>query len=98
MKIDRSFVAGLGHGRDDVAIVRAIVALARALGLVTVAEGIETPAQLALLRAIGCDRGQGFLFAAPLAASDLAPMLTAPFGPRARADSDIAPGGHLSGG
>ena len=66
VKIDRSFVAGLGRDADDAAIVRAIVAMTRALGLSTIAEGIETTEQLAALRAVGCDRGQGYLFARPV--------------------------------
>ncbi len=62
LKIDRSFVDGLGVDPDDTAIVDAIISLGRALGLRIVAEGVETERQLAELRALGCDRAQGFLF------------------------------------
>ncbi|MDH3753841.1 MAG: EAL domain-containing protein [Acidimicrobiia bacterium] len=62
LKIDRSFVDGLGHTVDDAAIVRAIVELARAIGLGVVAEGIEHPRQADELLRLGCRRGQGWLF------------------------------------
>ena len=66
LKIDRSFVSGLGSGRVDRAIVQAITSLAHTLGMDVTAEGIETAEQLATVRAVGCDRGQGFLFAPSL--------------------------------
>ena len=62
LKIDRSFTEGVGARKDSTAIVNAIVSLARALGLSTVAEGIETSEQLRLLRGMGCEVGQGYLF------------------------------------
>jgi diguanylate cyclase (GGDEF)-like protein/PAS domain S-box-containing protein len=62
LKIDRSFIEGVGVRNDSTAIVDAIVSLGRALHLSTVGEGIETPAQLHRLRSIGCEVGQGFLF------------------------------------
>jgi EAL domain-containing protein (putative c-di-GMP-specific phosphodiesterase class I) len=65
LKIDRSFVAGLGRDGEDETIVRAVVAFAQAMGLGVTAEGVETAAQLAALRELGCDRGQGFYFARP---------------------------------
>jgi diguanylate cyclase (GGDEF)-like protein len=65
LKIDRSFVDGLGDDPEDTAIVTAIISLARALGLRVVAEGVETKRQLAELRRLGCDRAQGFMFARP---------------------------------
>jgi EAL domain-containing protein (putative c-di-GMP-specific phosphodiesterase class I) len=65
VKIDRQFVGGLGVRHQDAAIVSAVVALAHRLGLTTVAEGVEEPAQLELLRTIGCDAVQGFLLARP---------------------------------
>lgn len=66
LKIDRSFVSGLGKDPKDAAIVTAIVTLAHTLGLGVVAEGIETAEQLKFLREIRCDLGQGYYFATPL--------------------------------
>ncbi len=63
VKVDRSFVEGLGTEAEDTAIVAAVVGLGHALGLSVVAEGVETEQQLAELRAMGCDRAQGFWFA-----------------------------------
>jgi diguanylate cyclase (GGDEF)-like protein/PAS domain S-box-containing protein len=65
IKIDRSFVAGLGIEAEDTTIVEAVVRLGQALGLNVVAEGIESPLHLARLRELGCDRGQGYLFGRP---------------------------------
>jgi len=69
IKIDKSFIEGLGNDRHSVAIVGSIVHLARALGLSVVAEGVETDAQCQMLRVTGCSHLQGFLFgrAEPLA-------------------------------
>ena len=75
LKIDRSFVAGLGTDPEDAAIVRAVVSLARALDLLVVAEGVETAEHAAALRALGCDLGQGMHFAAPLPPDELATLL-----------------------
>ena len=75
LKIDRSFVQGLGRAREKGAIVRATIAFARGLGLSVTAEGIETEAQLRQLIGLNCDRGQGFLFARPLDAEALAGIL-----------------------
>ncbi|MCP1674108.1 diguanylate cyclase (GGDEF)-like protein [Natronocella acetinitrilica] len=66
LKIDRSFVRGLPGDRDDIAITRTIVAMARHLGLAIVAEGVETAAQAAYLRELGCEMLQGFHFSRPL--------------------------------
>jgi diguanylate cyclase (GGDEF)-like protein/excisionase family DNA binding protein len=66
LKIDRSFVEGLGEAREKSAIVRATIALARALGLTVTAEGIENAAQLRRLLALQCDLGQGYHFSQPL--------------------------------
>jgi diguanylate cyclase (GGDEF)-like protein len=65
VKIDRSFVAGLGTDPRDTAIVRGVIELAHALDLVVVAEGIERPEQLDELRGLRCDLAQGYLFAPP---------------------------------
>jgi diguanylate cyclase (GGDEF)-like protein len=66
LKIDRSFVAPLGRSADAAAMVQAIVALGRALGLSVLAEGVETDEQRVLLRLAGCDEMQGFRFARPM--------------------------------
>ena len=66
LKIDRSFVGGLVHAGGDRAIAEVIVTLAHSLGMAAVAEGVETDAQLAVLRDIGCDRVQGFRLAPPM--------------------------------
>ena len=65
IKVDRSFVSGLGIDSEDTTIVEAVVKLGHSLGLVVVAEGVETPLQLARLREIGCDHGQGYVFGRP---------------------------------
>jgi diguanylate cyclase (GGDEF)-like protein/PAS domain S-box-containing protein len=66
LKLDRSFVMGLGQSTEDNAIVSAVLAFARSLDLSVTAEGIETGEQLALLKELGCDLGQGYYFARPL--------------------------------
>ena len=66
LKIDRSFVAGVAKSADDSALARGILTLGQTLGLETVAEGIETAEQLAALRELGCQLGQGYYFARPL--------------------------------
>jgi EAL domain-containing protein (putative c-di-GMP-specific phosphodiesterase class I) len=68
LKLDQSFVRGLPQDRDDLAICTAVIAMGRALGLKVIAEGVETTEQLAVLRALGCDVGQGYLFARPMPA------------------------------
>ena len=60
LKMDRSFVAGIGQGVTDGAILRAIIGIANSLGLMTIAEGVERPEQLAALNGMGCQAGQGF--------------------------------------
>jgi diguanylate cyclase (GGDEF)-like protein len=65
LKIDRTFVDGLAHDHEDRAIVAAVVSLGHSLGLTVLAEGIENSAQLAELRSLGCDLGQGYYFAYP---------------------------------
>jgi diguanylate cyclase (GGDEF)-like protein/PAS domain S-box-containing protein len=71
IKIDRSFIREMADDPDDMAIVVSIVDLARSVDLTVVAEGIETPAQLALLRGLGCAAGQGFLWSRPVPAVDV---------------------------
>ena len=75
LKIDRSFVKGLSPDGGDNAIVRAVVTVAKSLNMDVTAEGVETEAQLAELRALGCDRWQGFLFARPVSPERVAPLL-----------------------
>ena len=69
IKIDRGFVAGLGLDAEDTTIVEAVVNLGHSFGIAVIAEGLETPLQLSRLRAMGCDRGQGYLFGRPRPAS-----------------------------
>ncbi|QYG91129.1 EAL domain-containing protein [Iamia sp. SCSIO 61187] len=71
LKLDRSFVRGLGEDHSDTEIVRAVLALGRSLGLTVVAEGVETPRQLTLLHDLGCHRVQGFLVGRPAPADEV---------------------------
>lgn len=75
VKIDRSFVGGLGSNEEDGAIVSAIVGLAHSLGRDAVAEGIEETSQADILRNLKCPYGQGYLYAKPLTALDLEALL-----------------------
>ncbi len=75
LKVDRSFVDGLGSDPGDSAIVTAVVTLAHTLGLHAVAEGVETREQLSELRRLGCDTAQGFYFAKPATGHDIGELL-----------------------
>jgi len=75
LKIDRSFVSAMGARGENSEIVRTIVTLARNLGIDVIAEGVETPEQLAQLRALGCAHVQGFLFSAPVAEDEVESLL-----------------------
>ncbi|HVE98278.1 MAG TPA: EAL domain-containing protein [Mycobacteriales bacterium] len=75
LKIDRTFVSGLGTHPEMSAVTSAIVALGKSLNLTVVAEGIEEPSQLASLTAMGCDYGQGYLLSRPLPAAEVAVLL-----------------------
>ncbi len=77
LKIDRSFVDRLGGDPEDEALVRTIVRLGQRFGMDTVAEGIEDAGQLAALRAMGCDFGQGFFLSRPLPAGEAGRVLEA---------------------
>jgi diguanylate cyclase (GGDEF)-like protein/PAS domain S-box-containing protein len=85
LKIDKAFVDGIGNGREDVALAHAIVNLSHTLQLHTIAEGIEQPEQAAHLAALGCQDGQGYHFAKPLAAEAMTDLL----------EQTLAPGGFL---
>jgi len=78
LKIDRTFIDGFGADREGPVLVRAIIELAQALGLQVVAEGIERVDQLAPLRALGCELGQGYLFSRPMEADALSGLLARP--------------------
>lgn len=78
LKVDRSFVSGVTSGPENLAIVRTIVELAKGLRLSVVAEGIETPAQLALLQELKCDYGQGWLFSKALEPARVQEVLREP--------------------
>jgi len=75
LKVDRSFVSQLEKNQRNYQITQMILVLTHQLGYRAIAEGIETPDQLQLLRELGCDYGQGYLFARPAPASDLEPLL-----------------------
>ena len=72
VKVDRSFIDGLGSDSEDSAIVAAVIGLGHALGLTVIAEGVETDRQLSELAALGCDAAQGYLFARPGPGADVA--------------------------
>lgn len=76
LKIDRSFVAGIGKNADDAAIVRALIGLGSSLGIETVAEGIETSAQAEFVKSHGCDVGQGFLYSAAQCPANVPALIT----------------------
>jgi diguanylate cyclase (GGDEF)-like protein/PAS domain S-box-containing protein len=75
LKVDQSFVRGMETDRANSAIVKTVVALGRNLGLEVVAEGVETVGQLELLRSIGCQAFQGYLFSKPVPADSVYPMI-----------------------
>ena len=75
LKIDRSFVSAITENQDDAAIASAIISMAQALGLNTIAEGVETQAQCDLLRALGCQQIQGYLISRPVPEKEILKML-----------------------
>jgi EAL domain-containing protein (putative c-di-GMP-specific phosphodiesterase class I) len=81
VKVDKSFVKGLGENATDTALVRMIIDLCHTLGVEVLAEGIETSEQAVLLREMGCDMGQGYYFARPLRGEELAKRLPKAFLP-----------------
>jgi diguanylate cyclase (GGDEF)-like protein len=90
LKIDKSFIDGLGTDAQDTAIVAATTALANALGMHTVAEGVETQTQLDELGRIGCDQYQGYLLARPASAGEIYALL-GPVATSSSASADRAP-------
>ena len=92
LKVDRSFVAGLGSNTGDSAIVAAVIGLAQSLGLATVAEGVETFEQLSALHTLGCSFAQGYFFGRPRPPADVERSLTA------IAEVAAAPFGKLDNG
>jgi len=77
LKIDQEFIRDLEHSRDDQAMVRTIISMAKGMELTVVAEGIETPGQHAFVRDHGCDVVQGYLFGRPLNATEFKQLLIA---------------------
>jgi EAL domain-containing protein (putative c-di-GMP-specific phosphodiesterase class I) len=75
IKIDRSFVQNLTESESSVPIIRAVIDIARARDTITTAEGVETDAQLALLRSLGCAQVQGYLIGKPAPVGEIAPLL-----------------------
>lgn len=80
VKIDKSFVAGLGRERADLAIVRSVIELALAFGITAVAEGIETREQLRIIQDLGCSHGQGWLWSPAVPAAALSSGFGQPLG------------------
>jgi EAL domain-containing protein (putative c-di-GMP-specific phosphodiesterase class I) len=83
LKVDRSFVHDLPDNADAEAIVRAIVAMGRSLGLRVIAEGVETEEQAKFLQSIACDESQGYLYAKPMVVNEFESWLEAWQTPRA---------------
>ena len=79
VKVDRTFVQGVAESPVDSAIVRAVIELANAMGISTVAEGVETEDQVTGLQRLGCEVGQGFYFSHPLRAAELDDLLARHF-------------------
>jgi EAL domain-containing protein (putative c-di-GMP-specific phosphodiesterase class I) len=75
LKVDKSFVEGLGKDPESTAIVQAVISLAKSLGMRVTAEGIETREQLDMLRFMDCDQGQGYFFSRPLPAPEAEALL-----------------------
>ena len=96
LKIDRSFISGIAQNQNDLAIVQAIISLAKSLRLSVTAEGIETAAQAAILAGLSCDRGQGYLFSRPVEAAVMTRMIETARRPGSRSAVRVAPPLSLS--
>ena len=90
LKIDQSFVGAMASDRESAKIVSAVVGLGHSLGLLTVAEGVETEEVAALLRELGCDVGQGWLFGRPVPAHRITALVTLPNEATEKAESLVA--------
>ncbi len=90
IKVDRSFIQGMEEEKKDAAIAANLVTLAHALGVLAIAEGIESDGQLASLRGLGCDLAQGFLFARPMPAGQVQHLLSGSFGDLIEPSSAVA--------
>lgn len=90
LKIDRSFVSDLQACGNDLAIVRSVIALAKTMGLTTIAEGVESEAQARFLAAEGCEHAQGYLYSEPVRAEAVADMLVVQRGAMLSRQSDAA--------
>jgi diguanylate cyclase (GGDEF)-like protein/PAS domain S-box-containing protein len=95
LKIDRSFVSGIGHNQEDTAIVHAIMAMAKSLNFKVTGEGIETAEQSALLGQWGCDCGQGYLFSKPLDSVKAGALLEAAAHSRPDVEPVVTPGNAI---
>ena len=92
LKIDRSFIRDLTTNAEDRALVPAMIQLAHALDIRTLAEGVESPAQARLLRALGCDEAQGYLYARPLPAAEVEQWLMANHSHPSGQTAQVSPG------
>jgi EAL domain-containing protein (putative c-di-GMP-specific phosphodiesterase class I) len=88
IKIDKSFVDRVATSAEGGTIVRAVIDLARTLGLKAIAEGVERPDQAATLQHLGCELAQGYLYATPMPARDMAALLGDRSGFTQRAEPD----------
>ncbi len=77
LKIDRSFITDMTESSEDIAIIRAVIALAHSLDLLVVAEGVETEQQMSILKSENCDEVQGYYFSKPLPINELIKWITA---------------------
>lgn len=85
LKIDRSFISGLGVNASSNVIVQAVILISGGLGIRTVAEGIETPAQMEMLKALGCEEGQGYLMSKPVPLAKVPALISKWTGAKVRA-------------